>query len=88
MALDPCSPHLILSLDIKSISLTDGGKSSSLPITNTMPGTVNTKENLVNQVHTPGKFNIPITLKPPKRRMDMLFCCGSLGIGNETEKKS
>jgi hypothetical protein len=28
-------------------------------------------------VHTLGKFNTPITSKPPKRPMDMLFCCGS-----------
>jgi hypothetical protein len=27
-------------------------------------------------VHTLGKFNTPITSKPPKRPMDMLFCCG------------
>jgi hypothetical protein len=53
-----------------------------------MPGTVNTKENLVNPVHTLGKYNTPITSKLPKTLTDMLFCCGSLGIGNETEKKS
>jgi hypothetical protein len=39
-------------------------------------------------VHTLGKFNTPITSKPPKRPMDMLFCCGSLGLSNQKKKKS